>query len=121
MANNTNGSIKNWSDFVHDVSVDSEEAERIRTFVLQDERPIEAVICEIIVDNASLKVKSVEYYNSYAISYAPDKKHPKMGGHTFWFYHTEPIAGIRALSYMLEFWPDYFEGLVESTQSKALF
>lgn len=102
MAKNGDKGNPSWQDRVHELQFTGSELETIKVLVKADSRALGEVILDLCVDNAAVKVKSVEYFSSYSISYTYDKHHPELGGHTFWFYAVDIEQGVKILSAFLQ-------------------
>lgn len=106
--NSLNGSTEDWKNRTHEVRFDTDHIQKIRAAVEQDKRSLHDVFGSLVLDNNALKVKSVEFYGSYTISYTLDKNHPVYPSHTWWFYDDDFARGIRVMSFfvneMLEDW-----------------
>lgn len=105
--NRTDDRSDSWRDKIHELEFTEAETEAIKVLVASDAREISAVIQDLCVDNAAIKIKSVEYYDCYTVSYTFDRHHPRLPGHTFWFYVNEPERGLRAMAaFVAEIMPD---------------
>lgn len=100
-ARNGKASSENWQDRVHEVQFTEPMVKTLDVLIAGDNRPFSDVILDLAVNNSSIKVKSVEYYNSYTVSYTLDKSDPEYPSRTVWFYCSDPITGVRVMSAMV--------------------
>lgn len=112
MARNKSSRVTDdWRKRTHEVQFTATELDTIRVLVDADDRDLEAVLLDLVVDNAAFRIKSSEHYSSYTFSYTLDRDHPKYPAHTVWFYDTSLARGVRVMSaYVQTLMADYLAG-----------
>lgn len=99
-----------WQEKLHEIEFSNPELETLKKLYASHSDNPSDLLAEIIVDNASIKLRSSEHYGSYTISYTLDKDHPKYPGHSWWFWDDDLLRGLTVMGiFVRTMLPDWLE------------
>lgn len=87
-----------WRSKVHQVEFTQPQLESLKVLVEADSRSIGEVLLDLVTDNLAIKFKAVDHYSSYTISITLPKDDPVAPSHTYWYYDTDLLRGVRVAS-----------------------
>lgn len=97
-----NGVSGDWRDRVHQIEFTQPQLEALKILVEADSRSIGEVLQDLVSDDLSIKLKSVDHYSSYTFSVTLPKHDPVAAGHTYWYYDTDLLRGVRVMSALVD-------------------